>query len=78
MKALIDAGFTVDNSEAGLYLWATRGEQCRDTVDWLAGLGILVAPGDFYGPRGERHIRMALTGTDERIDAAAARLAAVV
>ncbi|MDO5513102.1 succinyldiaminopimelate transaminase [Corynebacterium sp.] len=75
MKALIDAGFTVENSEAGLYLWATRGEDCRATVDWLAGLGILVAPGDFYGPRGQQYIRMALTGTDERIDAAAARLA---
>jgi len=77
MKALIDAGFTVDHSEAGLYLWATRGEHCRDTVEWLASLGILVAPGDFYGPRGEEYIRMALTGTDERIDAAAARLAGV-
>ncbi|MDO5668674.1 MAG: succinyldiaminopimelate transaminase [Corynebacterium sp.] len=73
-KALIDAGFTIDNSEAGLYLWATRGEDSRATVDWFAGLGILVAPGDFYGPRGAQHIRMALTGTDERIDAAATRL----
>ena len=26
------AGFAVDHSEAGLYLWATRGEPCRDTV----------------------------------------------
>ena len=46
------AGFTVDHSEAGLYLWATRGEPCRDTLAWLAELGILVAPGEFYGPRG--------------------------
>ena len=37
-------------------------------------LGILVAPGEFYGPRGARHVRMALTATDERIDAAARRL----
>ncbi|WP_460490882.1 succinyldiaminopimelate transaminase, partial [Corynebacterium nasicanis] len=72
LRALIDAGFTVDDSEAGLYLWATRGENGRDTVDWLAARGILVAPGDFYGPRGTQYIRMALTGTDERIDAAAA------
>ena len=73
--ALESAGFTIDNSEAGLYLWATLGEPARDTVDRLAQLGILVAPGDFYGPRGSSHIRMALTGTDERIDAAVARLA---
>lgn len=75
LRALIGAGFTVDDSEAGLYLWATRGEDCRATVDALAELGILVAPGDFYGPRGQRHVRMALTGTDERIDAAVTRLA---
>jgi len=73
MKA---AGYTVDHSEAGLYLWATRGEECRATVDRLARLGILAAPGEFYGPRGAQHVRLALTATDERIDAAAERLSA--
>lgn len=76
--ALEAAGFTIDHSEGSLYLWATRGEDCRVTVDWLAERGILVAPGDFYGPRGEQYVRVALTGTDERVDAAAARLAAGV
>ncbi len=71
-----DAGFTVEHSEAGLYLWATRGEPCRDTVAWLAERGILVAPGEFYGPRGANYVRIALTATDERIDAAVARLSA--
>lgn len=74
LGAVRDAGFTVDNSEAGLYLWATRGEPCRDTVDWFADRGILVAPGDFYGPGSGQHVRIALTGTDERIAAAAGRL----
>lgn len=68
-------GFHVDHSEAGLYLWATRGEPCWDTVAWLAERGILVAPGDFYGPAGARHVRIALTATDERIAAGVARLA---
>jgi succinyldiaminopimelate transaminase len=72
--ALRTAGFTVDHSEAGLYLWATRGEPCRDTVSWLAQRGILVAPGDFYGPGGGQHVRVALTATDERIAAAVHRL----
>jgi succinyldiaminopimelate transaminase len=72
--ALQSAGLTVDDSEAGLYLWTTRGEPCRDTVAWLAQRGILVAPGEFYGPRGSHHVRVALTATDERIDAAVARL----
>lgn len=46
------AGFRIEHSQAGLYLWATRDESCWDTVGGLAGLGILVAPGDFYGPAG--------------------------
>ncbi len=75
LPALRSAGFTVDHSEAGLYLWATRGEPCRDTVAWLAQRGILVAPGEFYGPRGAQHVRVALTATDERIAAAVQRLA---
>ena len=74
LPALQSVGLTVDNSEAGLYLWATRGEPCRDTLAWLAQLGILVAPGEFYGPRGSHHVRVALTATDERISAAVARL----
>ena len=76
--ALRSAGFAIDYSEAGLYLWATRGEPCRDSVAWLAARGILVAPGDFYGPGGAQHVRVALTATDERIVAAVDRLATAV
>jgi len=74
--ALLGAGFTVDHSEASLYLWSTRGEDCWATVDWLAERGILAAPGDFYGPAGKKHVRIAFTATDERVDAAVQRLAA--
>jgi succinyldiaminopimelate transaminase len=74
--ALSAAGFTVDHSEAGLYLWSTRGEDAWQTVDWLADRGILAAPGTFYGPAGDRHVRVALTATDERVAAASARLLA--
>ena len=73
--ALEAAGFRIDHSEGSLYLWATRGEDCRATVDWLAERGILAAPGDFYGAAGRQHVRIALTASDERIAAAAARLA---
>jgi succinyldiaminopimelate transaminase len=72
--ALQAAGFVVDSGDAGLYLWATRGEPCRRTVDDLAGLGILVAPGEFYGADGGEHVRIALTAPDERVAAAVARL----
>jgi succinyldiaminopimelate transaminase len=76
LPALQAAGLSVDNSEAGLYIWGTRGEPCRDTVAWLAQRGILVAPGEFYGPRGSQHVRVALTASDERISAAVQRLTA--
>jgi succinyldiaminopimelate transaminase len=75
LPAVRAAGFTVEHSEAGLYLWATRGEACRDTVAWFAERGILVAPGEFYGPSGAQHVRLALTATDARVAAAAERLA---
>ena len=73
--ALEAAGFRIDHSEAGLYLWATRNEDAWATVDWFAERGILVAPGTFYGPAGSRHVRIALTASDERIASAASRLA---
>lgn len=72
--ALEAAGFRVDHSEGSLYLWATR---TRTADAGLAGrVGILAAPGDFYGQAAARHVRVALTATDERIAAAAARLSA--
>ena len=74
LRALESCGFVVGGSAAGLYLWATRGDNCWTTVDWLAERGILVAPGEFYGPAGHEHVRVALTATDERVDAAVARL----
>ncbi|QLL10401.1 succinyldiaminopimelate transaminase [Mycobacterium vicinigordonae] len=74
LPALRAAGFTIDHSEAGLYLWASQGQDCHQTVGWLAERGILVAPGDFYGPGGAWHVRVALTATDERIAAAVERL----
>lgn len=72
--ALQEAGFTVEHSDAGLYLWATEGLDGRRSVERLAELGILVAPGEFYGPSGQNFIRVGLTASDERIQAAAERL----
>jgi len=77
--ALEAAGWAVHHSEAGLYLWGTHPDlDCRASVERLAKAGILVAPGEIYGPGGARHIRVALTATDERIDAAVARLAELI
>jgi succinyldiaminopimelate transaminase len=76
LPAVQAAGWEITHSEAGLYLWASRpGLDGWGSVELLASLGILVAPGEFYGPAGSQHVRIALTATDERIDAAVQRLA---
>ena len=72
--ALEGAGFRVDHSEAGLYLWVTRGEDAMATVAAFAALGILVAPGTFYGSHSSQHVRIALTATDEHVAEAARRI----
>ena len=73
-SAFSNAGFEIQFSHAGLYLWVTRGENCWITVEWLAERGILVAPGSFYGSAGEQFVRVAMTATDERIGRVAERL----
>lgn len=70
------AGFRVDRSEAGLYLWVTEGRDAWDSIGRLADIGILAGPGVFYGEAGSRHIRLALTAPMERVAAAAERLTA--
>lgn len=72
--ALLQAGFDIEYSDGGLYLWATQGRDGRETVAELADKGILVAPGDFYGPKGKNFVRVGLTATEERIEAAVRRL----
>jgi aspartate/methionine/tyrosine aminotransferase len=78
IPALDAAGFTIEHSEAGLYLWATRNEDCWQSVSWLASLGVIATPGIFYGERGARHIRIAMTATDDQINEAAHRITAAV
>lgn len=69
------AGFRVDRSEGGLYLWATAGEDAWDSMARLAEIGILAGPGHFYGTHFPQHVRFSLTASDERIAEAARRLA---
>lgn len=76
-QAFEGAGYAVDGSHAGLYLWVRpegAPQDCWATVADLAGLGILVAPGSFYGAAATGHVRVALTAADERVAEAAARL----
>ncbi|MDE0778077.1 MAG: succinyldiaminopimelate transaminase [Nocardioides sp.] len=72
--ALEAAGFRVDHSEAGLYLWATREEPAERTVAVLADHGIVAVPGTEYGLHGAAHVRFALTAPDADVALAAQRL----
>jgi succinyldiaminopimelate transaminase len=74
LPALISYGFRVQDSEAGLYLWVTKGKNCWDTISELADLGVLAVPGEFYGEAGKNHVRFSITATDQEIQAAAQRL----
>ncbi|WP_448059420.1 succinyldiaminopimelate transaminase [Cellulomonas hominis] len=79
LAAVTAAGYVLDGSHAGLYLWvrpAGGPRDCWETVAWFAERGVLVAPGAFYGTAAAGHVRMALTASDERIAAAADRLRA--
>lgn len=73
--AVESAGWRVEHSEAGLYLWASHPSyDCWGSAARLAELGILASPGEFYGAAGRNHVRFALTATDEHTHAASQRL----
>jgi succinyldiaminopimelate transaminase len=76
ISGLNSAGFAIEHSQGGLYVWASRDEECMTSVSWFADRGILIAPGDFYGPAGSRHVRVALTASDDDVHKAVARLVA--
>jgi succinyldiaminopimelate transaminase len=78
-EGLTAAGFRIEHSEAGLYLWASRpGLDCWAACELLATqCGLLVGPGSMYGPEGNAFIRVALTATDERVATAGDRLRAL-
>ena len=74
LEAVKAYGFEIADSEAGLYLWATLGEDCWATVTKMAELGILVVPGEFYESQGSKYVRFSITASDEKVAEGAARL----
>ena len=76
LASITAAGGRVENSEAGLYLWTTFGEDTWASIERLAKLGIVAGPGVFYGEDGAGYVRIALTASDEDIAKASERLTA--
>ncbi|MGI8492698.1 MAG: pyridoxal phosphate-dependent aminotransferase, partial [Acidimicrobiales bacterium] len=60
----------------GFYLWvpAPGGDAWGWVEELAAKGGMLVSPGDFYGPAGAGHVRVAAVAPHERLDLVASRL----
>ena len=69
-------GVEADLPGGGFYLWAGApgGDAWAFTDRLAAEGGLLVSPGDFYGPGGAGHVRIAMVQPMERLDLVAARL----
>jgi succinyldiaminopimelate transaminase len=74
LAAVLDYGFELSASDAGLYIWATLNEDCWKTVERMAALGIVVVPGTFYGEHSTNYVRFSITATDDKIAEGARRL----
>ncbi|HCF84893.1 MAG TPA: LL-diaminopimelate aminotransferase [Ktedonobacter sp.] len=62
---------------AGLYVWAAipGGFTSRDFANWLfEKTGVFVTPGTNFGDAGEGYVRISLTASEERIEAALQRM----
>ncbi|MEC3979062.1 succinyldiaminopimelate transaminase [Amycolatopsis sp. H20-H5] len=74
-SAVEEAGFIVDHSEGGLYLWVRRdGEDCWQLASWFARRGVICVPGEIYGVSGRNHVRLTITTTDQNVSTAADRI----
>jgi len=74
--AFVEAGVEVSAPEGTFYLWvsAPGGDAWAFTERLAKDAGILVSPGEFYGPDGDGHVRVAVVQPTVRLEMAARRL----
>jgi len=79
IEALAPLGLVHDGGPCLFYLWLRRADGADDGWEIAAELaqlaGLLVAPGDLYGPSGADHVRLALVQPLDRFELAFDRLA---
>ena len=68
IPAIESRGWEIVASQATMYLWVVAPD---DAVDRLLDRGVLVSPGDFFGPSGAGYVRFALVPTLEECKRAA-------
>ncbi len=78
LRRILREGLDVDAPmpDGAFYLWAPApGGDAWSLAKRLATeAGALVSPGDFYGPDGAGHVRLAVVQPDERIELVGQRL----
>ncbi|MDZ7678071.1 MAG: aminotransferase class I/II-fold pyridoxal phosphate-dependent enzyme [Acidimicrobiales bacterium] len=69
-------GIDVSLPGGGFYLWvrAPDGDAWAFARRLAEDAGVLVSPGEFYGPTGASHVRLAMVQPDDRIDLLEQRL----
>jgi aspartate/methionine/tyrosine aminotransferase len=77
-EVLAAVGVEAAMPEGGIYLWAPApdGDAWALAARLAAEAGLVVSPGEFYGPAGAGHIRVAAVAPMERIELVASRLGA--
>jgi succinyldiaminopimelate transaminase len=78
LPALLEAGLEPSGGDASFFLWLrVPGDEDAEgyALRLLEEHGIVVAPGPYFGPGGEGHVRIALVPTPEDCRRAAERLA---
>lgn len=75
-ELLAKAGFACELPDGAFYLWvpAPDGDAWAAARVLAERAGIVVSPGEFYGPAGADHFRVAAVQPDDRIELAASRL----
>jgi succinyldiaminopimelate transaminase len=77
-EVLAAMGVDAPMPDGGIYLWAPApgGDAWALTARLAAEAGLVVSPGEFYGPAGASHIRVAAVAPMERIELVASRVGA--
>jgi succinyldiaminopimelate transaminase len=78
VRAILRAGLDLDVAlpDGAFYLWvpAPGGDAWGLAKRLATDAGMLVSPGEFYGPDGSGHVRIAVVQPDDRIELIAQRL----
>ena len=77
-EILAAVGVEAPLPEGGIYLWAPapQADAWGLAARLAAEAGLVVSPGEFYGPAGAGHIRVAAVAPMDRIELVASRLGA--